>query len=130
MKLERTTIISTEDKQKALELFESVIVEKDVLIVVVLGNDDKRKSLVEEADVRARLDILGYEGRVIWIHDPKILNDEITKLKAGEKDISGKDLAAVVAFSVSPEKTVMGILEDKDKIDADTVEDLFLAAGS
>lgn len=128
--LKNTTVI-TADEAEALKLFSSAITEENVLTVVVLGNDDKRKNLVERADTRAGIDILGYKGRVIWIHDPTVLNNEIKMLKPGKDkdgnviDISNVDLTEVVAFSVSRNKTVKCIIRDTDLIDAFTPNVLF-----
>jgi len=129
MLLERTTIIPTDDKIKAQELFRSAIDEKDVLVLVVLGDDETANTVVKEADRVADIVIAGFGRKVIWIKDKTILEVEIKALEKGDVDISNEDLSGIVAFSVSLDKTVMYIIRDTDDDIEFRVEEAFLAAG-
>lgn len=129
MKLDKTVIIPTTDIALAKTLFNSLIYEEDVLVVVVLGEDDKSTTAVQFADKRAKAVVAGFERKVAWIRNRDILKSEINKIEAGIKDISQEDLLKVVAFSVSLSNKIADIIYTEDIIDFVRLDRAFLKAG-
>ncbi len=137
MTLERTTIIPTKDCQKAVELFSDAIAEKNVLIMVVLGDDDAANRVIKEAEKGAKMVPEGMiERKMIWIKNKTFLEKkcnalekEIKALNAGAADISDEDLSGIVAFTVSCPKNVMFIIKNTDDLIELRVERAFLKAG-
>lgn len=129
MKLDHTVIMPTKNRSLAQALFNSLIYEEDVLVMVVLGEDEIATLAVKYADKRANAVVAGFERKVAWIRDRNILKKEIKALPAGSQDISKENLSNVIAFSVSLSNKVAEIIHTGETIDYVSIDHAFLKAG-
>jgi hypothetical protein len=97
MDLLKTTILPTDDKKLAAEMFAQLVYERPHVLLVVLGRDADAETLVERADRFAGLP----EGHrwVVWARKPEQIEEEVRKLK-GKKDLVAK-LPTARGFALS-----------------------------
>jgi hypothetical protein len=132
MQLNRTIIISSEDNSIAKELFKNLVQEEDVILMVILGNDEKAKKAVKYADARARVEIQGFQRKVAWVLNKTFFKEELypeVSLDKGESDFSIEKIDEIVAFSVSLSDTIKDVIKTNEKIDFSRIELAFLEAG-
>jgi hypothetical protein len=131
MKLERTTIITGDDKSAAQSLTESLS-ENEVLFIIVLGTGDYADDAVEAADVRAGVTVLGFKRKVIWVKEKPLFKsffETDDPLAIGESDFKMSNLDEVAAISVSMDKVIKDVIMATDTIDFFRMETAFLEAG-
>lgn len=115
MELNNTIIMPTDNDDLAQQLFKSVVYDEDVLVLVVLGEDEKATGVVKKADKLAQMVTQGRKRKVIWIRKPDVLKDEIQAVKVGEgKDFTAEDVLKALAFSISLGDEVMDIIKQDD----------------
>lgn len=129
MQLDHTIIFPANDAVLAKKLFSHLIVDEDVIVAIVLGNDELSQKVVQIVDKRAKPVVNGFARKVGWVTDRKILQKEIKELKAGAADISKEDLNKVMVFFVTLDNKVCKILHKDDMIDFLSVDMGFLDAG-
>lgn len=132
MQLNRTIIISSEDSSIAKELYKNLVQEEDVILMVVLGNDEKAKKAAKYADARARVEIQGFKRKVAWVLNKTFFKEELypeVSLDKGESDFSIEKTDEIVAFSVSLSDTIKDVIMVNEKIDFSRIELAFLEAG-
>jgi hypothetical protein len=131
MTLVRTTKICAEDPN-ARQLLLNTVNELDTLWVLVLGNDAKAQTAVELADLRAQTPpIAGFERKVVWITSREFFRNVFNDLGivVENSDSFLNDLEDIVAFGLSPDKKIKGVVKINDTLDLAAMENLFLQAG-
>lgn len=129
MQLDKTVIIPTTNNELAKKLFDSLIYEEDVIVVVILGENDISINAVQLADKKAKPVVNGFSRKVCWVRDVNSVLTEINKLKPGFADLSKEDLSKVIAFSISLDNKVAMVLHNDEEIDYTSIEQMYLKAG-
>lgn len=117
MELNKTIIVPTDDKELAQQLFKSVVYDEDVLVLAVLGGDEKAINIVKKADRLAQLVTQDRKRKVLWIRDKEVVREDIENLNIGQgKNFSIEDVLNASAFSVSLGDEVMDIIKEDEYI--------------
>lgn len=126
--LSRTIILPLDDKHLAAHILQKLL-DEDVHLLIVLGDDDLSNIAIKCANKRAQVVVAGFERKVCWIRGRTILEKEIKQIATGRKNISNENLSNVVAFSVSLDHKVADIVYTNDEINFLRMETAFLKAG-
>jgi hypothetical protein len=129
MELNKTIIIPSDDSVLAQQLFKSAIYDEDVLVLTVIGSDEKAINIVRKADKLAQLVTQGRKRKVLWIRDKEIIRKEIKALKIGQgRNFSIEDVLEASAFSVSLGDEVMDIIRQNEYISFIRIDTCFSRA--
>jgi hypothetical protein len=112
MQLNNTLTLSAANASQAAQLFKSVIDEKDVISVIVFGNNATSQQAIQSADLRAGSAPAGFKRKAIWMQDTSLWNTVKGDLKDGAIKVSNVDPANLIAIGVS--------LKDKIESSVDT----------
>jgi hypothetical protein len=129
MELNKTIIIPSDDSILAQQLFNSAIYDEDVLVLAIIGGDEKAIDIVRKADKLAQLVTQDRKRKVLWIRDKEIIRKEIEALKIGQgRNFSKKDIMEALAFSVSLGDEVMDIIRQNEYISFIRIDTCFSRA--
>lgn len=112
MQLNNTLTLSAANASQAAQLFKSVIDEKDIISVIVFGNNTTSQQAIQSADVRAASAPAGFKRKAIWMQEISLWNTVKGDLKDGAIKVSSVDPANLIAIGVS--------LNDKIESSVDT----------
>jgi len=101
MPLNNTTILPSDSPEEAEQLFKSLIDEKDVVCVIVFGNDSVAQTAIKNADVRAALSPAGFKRRAVWMQSTGLWDNVKSYLKNGAVKVNSIDPANLIAIGVS-----------------------------
>jgi hypothetical protein len=130
MQLWRTIIFPDKDKEAAKRRFFDLVYKEDCIVVAVLGKSDVAGTIVEMADSRAISVAFGFERKVAWLRNVKILASEIGKLQINQGGLTEKKLLTAQAFSISPDKKIADVMTMEEESSVLRVENLFRNAGN
>jgi hypothetical protein len=131
MQLKKTTSISAGGSEAKQECA-AALNEKDILLVVVLGSDEKAEQAVEAADIRAETTVQGFQRKVLWIKEKTVFTDVFSgdaDISVGDSDFAVDNINEIVALSISLDKTIKDVILETDIIDNFRMEEAFLKAG-
>ena len=129
MELNKTIIIPSDDSILAQQLFNSAIYDEDVLVLAIIGGDEKAIDIVRKADKLAQLVTQDRKRKVLWIRDKEIIRKEIEALKIGQgRNFFKKDIMEALAFSVSLGDEVMDIIRQNEYISFIRIDTCFSRA--
>ncbi|MGE5340158.1 MAG: hypothetical protein ACM3SY_01635 [Candidatus Omnitrophota bacterium] len=132
MDFNHTIMISKDDKGEGKKRLVDLMKARDVIWVIVLGNDARAQEAVQYADARAEVIVQGFRRQVIWIKDRSFFKDfpyKEVNISAGNSGFSIDQIDNILAFSISPDRVIMDVIKTTDPIDLLAMEETFLKAG-
>jgi hypothetical protein len=109
MTLINTTILPVGDTTTSQNLLTGLLNE-NVLLVVIFGNDTNAQKAVGIADINAKSVTAGISRKVAWMQDKSMLNLLTGALKPGSIPTSNIDLSKHIGVSVSMADILMFLM--------------------
>jgi len=128
MALDNTTILPVGDSTASRNLLTGLLNE-NVLLVVIFGNDANAQKAQTIADFKAKTVTAGISRKVAWMQDKSMLSLLMGLLKPGDIPSSDIDLSQHIGISVSLADVLMYLIPTNPAPTEITMELAFVAAG-